>query len=152
VLHPLDERFGQDQKIPSAVIYTKRRETVIIPSLERVVQGALPIGKSAFAAPPEDTGGRDGCRGESEHFRLAANQPDIRMIYMSLERQDAYQLVSVQEKRKANMVLLVSFTLQWREQLTTQEQPDISMDSRNCMANSQTAWLEHSRTPISSTG
>jgi hypothetical protein len=68
LLEPFQERLGQDKVILAPIINAQRREPLVEPSVEGVVQQAFPFGEPALAAPPEH-GGRADRRGcESEHF------------------------------------------------------------------------------------
>ena len=126
VLHALNERFSKHQKVPTAVIDTQRRESVVVPPLERVVEGALSIGESTFTAPPEDTCGRYGCRCETEHLRLSADQPDVRFRVAAGDVDNSPIRIGPREQESEHCATGQLYLRAWTSKLTIQVQPRIS--------------------------
>jgi hypothetical protein len=74
---------------------------------------------------PEDGGGADWGRGESEHFGLSPVEPKtLAGLYGVRSIMGTNQLVSVHEKRKANIVLYhqshIPLTIRYQDRLTIQ--------------------------------
>jgi len=74
---------------------------------------------------PEDGSGADWGRGESEHFGLSSVEPKMLAGLDGIRSiMGTDQLVSVHEKRKANIVLYhqshIPFTIRYQGQLTIQ--------------------------------
>lgn len=126
VLHALNERFSKHQEVPTAVIDTQRRESVVVPPLERVVEGALSIGESTFTAPPENTGGRYGCWCETEHLRLSADQPDVRIYVAAGEVDNSPIRIGPREQESEHGATGQLYLSASTSKLTIRVQPRIS--------------------------
>jgi hypothetical protein len=75
LLQSFQQRLRQHQVIPPAVIDRERRESIVEPSVEGIIERALAMRETALAAPPEDTGGAYWGGREAEHFGFAAVEP-----------------------------------------------------------------------------
>ena len=107
LLQALEEGINEDEIILSAVVDRERREPLVEPRGHRGIHEALAVRKSALAAPPEDTSGRDRGRGEPEHFVFASLEPVRMWISKCADagvRDSVYQFWSVHSNRNANMV------------------------------------------------